>query len=112
VKQQYEIKALLNSQVRIQPKTPDSYRTIIKALAEKNSAFHTYIPKDERNYRVVLKNMNYSINPADIQYEIEKLGHTVVNIFNIKHHSTKLPLYMFFVDLKPASNNSAEYLPQ
>jgi hypothetical protein len=60
--------------------------------------------------------MHYSINPADIQTEIEKLGHTVTNIFNIKHHSTKLPLSMFFVDLKPASNIknifNVEYLQQ
>jgi hypothetical protein len=88
VKQQCEIKALPDNQVRIQPKTPDSYRAIIKALAEKNTTFHTYKPKDERNYRVVLKNMHYSINPADIQTEIEKLRLTVTNIFNIEHHST------------------------
>jgi hypothetical protein len=114
VKQQYEIKALPDNQVRIQPKTPDSYGTIINALTENNTIFHTYKPKDEGNYRVVLKNMHYSINPADIQTEIEKLGHTVTNIFNIKRHSTKLLLSMFFVDLKPALNNkdifNVEYL--
>jgi hypothetical protein len=49
--------------------------------------------------------MHFSINPADIQSEIEKLGHNVTNIYNIKHHLTKLPLPMFFVDLKPAMNN-------
>jgi hypothetical protein len=106
VKQQYEIKALPDNQVRIQPKTPDSYRVIIKVLAEKNTPFHIYKPKDEQNYRVMLKNMHYSINPADIQSEVEKLGHTVANIFTIKHHSTKLPLSMFFFDFKPASNNN------
>jgi hypothetical protein len=60
--------------------------------------------------------MYYSINPADIQTEIEKLGHIVTDIFNIKHHSNKLALSMFFVDLKPASNNkdifNVEYLQQ
>jgi hypothetical protein len=64
----------------------------------------------------VLKNMHFSINPVDIQSEIEKLGHTVTNIYNIKHHLTKLPLPMFFVDLKPATNNkdifNVEYLQQ
>jgi hypothetical protein len=67
VKQPYEIKALAGNQVRIQPKTPNSYRNIIKALAEKNMAVHTYKPKYECNYRVVHKNMHFSINPADIQ---------------------------------------------
>jgi hypothetical protein len=116
VKQSYEIKALAGNQVRIQPKTPDSYRAIIKALAEKNTAFHTYKLKYEDNYRVVLKNMHFSINPADIGSEIEKLGHTVTNIYNIKHNLTKLPLPIFFVDLKPVTNNkeifNVEYLQQ
>jgi hypothetical protein len=88
VKKQYEVKALPDNQVRIQPKTPDSDRAIIEALAEQNTTGPTYHPKDKRNYIIVLKNMHCSINPADIQTEIEKLGHTVTNIFNIKHHST------------------------
>jgi hypothetical protein len=64
----------------------------------------------------VLKNIHYSINPADIKTEIEKLGHTVTNIWNIKQYGTKLPLSMFFVELKPAPNNKdiflVEYLQQ
>jgi hypothetical protein len=54
-KQQYEIKALADNQVKVQPKTSESYRTIIKALAEKRTEFHTYKLKEERSYRVVLK---------------------------------------------------------
>jgi hypothetical protein len=59
--------------------------------------------------------MHFSIDPAEIKYEIENLGHTVTNIY-IKQNKTKLPLPMFFVDLKPASNNKdifqIEYLQQ
>jgi hypothetical protein len=73
--QQYEIKALAHNQVRIQPKTPDNYNTIIKALTGKNTS-HTFKPKEERSYRVVLKHMHFSINPFEIQTEIEKLEHT------------------------------------
>jgi hypothetical protein len=43
---------------------PESYRTIIEALAEKRSEFHTYKLKEGRSYRVMLKNMHYSINPV------------------------------------------------
>jgi hypothetical protein len=73
---QNEIKALAGNRVKIQPKTSETYRTITKSVAEKRTAFHTYKPKEERNYRIVLKNMNYSNNPS----EIEKLGHTTTNI--------------------------------
>jgi hypothetical protein len=49
--------------------------------------------------------MHYSINPEDIKIKFEKLEHMVTNISNIKHYRIKLPLSMFFVDLKPAPNN-------
>jgi hypothetical protein len=42
--------------------------------------FNTFKPKEERNFRVVLNNMHYSINPDDIKAEIEKLGHKVANV--------------------------------
>jgi hypothetical protein len=62
------------------------------------------------------KNMHYSIPPANIKTEIEKLGHQVTNIWTITQYHTKLPLSMFFVELKPAPNNKdiflMEYLQQ
>jgi hypothetical protein len=78
---------------------------ITKSLAEKQTEFHTYKPKNGRSYRVVLKNMHCSIPPADIKTEIEKLGHQVSNIWNITQYRTKLPLSVFIVELKPAPNN-------
>jgi hypothetical protein len=114
--QQSETKVLADNQVKVQPATTDSYRAITKALAEKQTEFHTYKPKEERSYRVVLKNMYYSIAPIDIKTEIEKLGHQVNNIWNITQYRTKLPLSMFYVELKPAPNNKdiflVEYLQQ
>jgi hypothetical protein len=56
--------------------------------------------------------MHYSIPST----EIEKLGHQVINISNITQYRTKLPLSMFFVELKTAPNNKdiflVEYLQQ
>jgi hypothetical protein len=43
--------------------------------------------------------MHYSINTEKM--EIEKLGHTETNIWNIKRYRTKLPYLLFFVELKP-----------
>jgi hypothetical protein len=103
--QQYVITALANKQVRVQPTTVNSYRSIAHTLTDKHAEFHTFKPKEERNYRVVLKHMHYSINPDDIKAEIENLGHKVANIWNTKQYRTKLPLSMFFVDLKLAHTN-------
>jgi hypothetical protein len=41
--------------------------------------------------------MHYSINPEEIKAEIEKLGHKVSTIWNIKQYKTKLPLSMFLL---------------
>jgi hypothetical protein len=38
--QQYEVKALAHNRVKVQPKTSESYRIIIKALAKKCKEFH------------------------------------------------------------------------
>jgi hypothetical protein len=59
--------------------------------------------------RVVLENMHYSINPDDIK--IEKLGHIVTNIWNIKQYRTNLALSIFFADLKPAPKPE-RYIPR
>jgi hypothetical protein len=105
-KLQYEIKALAANQIKIQPKTSKSYRQITKALAEKHMAFHTYKPKEQK-YRAVQKNMHYLINPAEIKSEIEKLGHTVTNIWNIKQDGNKLSLPTFFCRAKTCSEQQA-----
>jgi hypothetical protein len=49
--------------------------------------------------------------------EIEKLGHTVTNIWNIKQYRTKLPTTLHvFLELKPTLNNKdifiVEYIQQ
>jgi hypothetical protein len=58
-KEQYDIKALTDNQVKFQPKTSECNSTIVKALAERHTEFHTYKLKEERSYRVVLKNEQY-----------------------------------------------------
>jgi hypothetical protein len=105
------MKALSGNHIRIQPKTPDAYRTIVKALDEKNRSFTPINPKMN-----VAETSTEKYDPAEIKYEIENLGHTVTNIYNIKQTKIKLPLPVFFVDLKPAPNNKdifqIEYLQQ
>jgi hypothetical protein len=61
-KNEHELKILNNQQVKIQPKTTEKFSIIVKALKEKQTSFHTYKPKEERNFKVVLKNMHPSTN--------------------------------------------------
>jgi hypothetical protein len=83
-----ELKILNGHQVKIQPTSTAKYQTIIKALAEKHTEFHTYQPKENRSFRTVLRGIHYSTDTNEIKSEIEKLGHKVINIFNIKPRPT------------------------
>jgi len=46
-----------------------------------------------------------------IRKDIEEFGHkvSVTNIWNIKKHDTKMPLNMFFIELKLENNNKDIY---
>lgn len=108
-KDKYEIKALNNDQVKIQPKTTEHYTIIMRALTEKKTEFHTYQYKKERSFRVVLRNLHQTTDITDLKKEIEDLGHTVVNICNIRQRGTKKPLPLFYVELCPGDNNKDIY---
>jgi len=61
----------------------------VKKLKGKNTEFYTYKPKQERSFKVVLKHIHATANLDDIKKEIEDLGHTVTNIWNIKKQALK-----------------------
>jgi hypothetical protein len=92
---EFELKVFQDNQVKIQSKSSDKYTIIIKALAEKRTEFHTYQPKADGNFRTVLRGLHYSTDIQDIKSEIESHGHSVMNIYNIKHSGTNTPLPFF-----------------
>ena len=65
--------------------------------------------KQDRAYRVVIRNLHYSIPIDEIKEELQKKGHAVRNILNIRHKVNKYPLSMFYVDLEPKENNTEIY---
>jgi hypothetical protein len=101
----YYTKTLPDETVKVRALTIDAYRKLIKHLKEGNIIHHTYQLKEERAYRVVIRHLHYSIPTEEIKLEIEKTGHKVRNIMNVKHRITKEPLSLFFVDLEPQHNN-------
>jgi len=106
----YEIK-IMNEQTKIQPKSSIAYINIVKELKNKNTEFHTYKPKQERSFKVVLKYIHAIANPDDIKKEIEDLKHIITNIYiyYIKKQDTKRTLHMFYLELEPKSNNKDIY---
>jgi hypothetical protein len=66
-------------------------------LYERKQYHHSYQPKDERSYRVVIKHLHHMVELKDIADELSELGHKVRNIINAKYRQTKEPLNIFSV---------------
>ena len=101
----FQIKSMPNDKIKLLPKSPDVYRKIIKHMSTNKRINYTYQLKQERAYRVVLRNIHYSIDKEEIKDAIQELGHRVRNIINIRHKITKQPLSLFYIDLEPQTNN-------
>jgi hypothetical protein len=105
----YIAKALPNNTIKIMPNTPETYRKLIQHVRDEKIIHHTYQLKQERAYRIVIRDLHHSIPTSDIAEELNKKGHKVRNMINVKHRVTKEPLPLFFVDLEPQSNNKEIY---
>jgi len=105
----YFVKTLRNEQVRVQPTESSIYTSIIKALMEKNTEFHTYKPRQDRSFRVVIRNLHPSTDIQDIKQAIMEKGHEVTNIWNAKQRGTNRPLPLHFIDMKPHPTNKEIY---
>lgn len=101
----FEIKSLANDKIKITPKTPNTYREIIKHLSANSHVYYTYQLKQERAYRVVLRHIHHTVDVKDIKAALLEKDHKVRNIINVRHRLTKSPLPLFFVDLEPKPNN-------
>jgi hypothetical protein len=101
----YIVKALPNDTIKIMPNTPETYIKLIQHVRDEKIIHHTYQLKQERAYRIVIRDLHHSIPMSDIIEELNKKGHRVRNLINVKHRVSKEPLLLFFVDLEPQSNN-------
>ncbi|PNF24647.1 hypothetical protein B7P43_G18252 [Cryptotermes secundus] len=100
---------MANNIIKINCNSPETYRKMINFMRENNIIFHSYQPRDERAYKIVIKHLHHTVELKDITEELAELGHKVRNIINAKHRQTKEPLNLFFVDLEPANNNKEVY---
>ena len=105
VKNEYTLKVLSNNEIKIQPHSSEKYLPIVEELKKKNTEFHTYQRKQEKGYKVVLRNMHSSVDINELKSEIENLGHKVMKIANIRQRITQKPLPLFFIELELNDNN-------
>ena len=87
-------------------KSPNSFRQVIKLLNDKSVEYFTYQAKEDKSYRVVLKNLHPTTPTELITQDLEDLGFSVRNVTNIKKkNENSNPLPLFYIDLNPAPNN-------
>jgi hypothetical protein len=105
----YRCTSLPNDTIKINTSSPDTYRTLVRHLNQEKIVHHTYQMRQDRAYRVVIRNLHYSVPVEDIKEELQSKGHKVRNIMNIRHRVSKEPLPLFYVDLEPNQNNKEIY---
>ena len=105
----FQCKVLQNDTIKISANSVDTYRKLIRHLNSEKIIHHTYQLKQNRAYRVVIRNLHYSVPVDEISEELRSHGHPVRNIINIRHRVHKHPLSMFYVDLEPQHNNKEVY---
>lgn len=104
-KENFTYKSGRDGQARVMTSNSDCYRKLVSYLDTNNITFHTYQLKEDKPYRIVIKNIHFSTPIDDIKHDLAKNGHTVRNIVNAKSKISKLPMSIFFVDLEPSTNN-------
>lgn len=82
-----------------------SYRQIIHLLNESKIEYFTYQAKEDKPYRVAIRNLHPTTDTNFIKDELSQFGFSVRNITNIKSKITKTALPIFFVDLNPDPSN-------
>jgi hypothetical protein len=75
----------------------DSYRAVIKYLKENEVPHHSLQNKEDKPFRVVIKNLHPSTDISFIKTELSALGFVVRNINNARHRLSKSPLPIFLL---------------
>lgn len=105
----YTTKALANNTVKVNANDVETYRKLIRHVCEEEIVHHTYQVQQDRAYRVVIRDLHPTVPESIIKEELQKKGHKVRNIMNIRHRVSKEPLPLFFVDIEPDTNNKEIY---
>ncbi|KAL4104083.1 hypothetical protein QTP88_019396 [Uroleucon formosanum] len=94
-------------QLKIQTASPEAYRILVHHLKNNDALFHTFQLNQDKPIRAVIRNIHSSTTVDEIKKELTDLSFEVLQITQVLHKTTKLPLPLFFVDL-PQSEKSSE----
>lgn len=105
-KNEFSFKTVNKNQLRIISANADAYKKIITLIRESGLIGHTFNKKDERCFRVAIKNLHHSTPISAIKEELEKTGNVVQGaIINAKYGPEKLPTSTFFANFIPGPKN-------
>ncbi|KAL4136392.1 hypothetical protein QTP88_007940 [Uroleucon formosanum] len=91
--------------LKIITKNSDSYRSVVKFLNDQGAEYHTYQQRENKAFRIIIRNIHPSTPTNEVGIAIQEIGFTVKQVVNVRHKITKLALPIFFVDLEPAEIN-------
>jgi hypothetical protein len=103
---EFECQASQNNGVTFYPRTADSYRAIVRHLKTIEMSFHSYQLPNEKPFRIVIRHLHPSTEPAEITEALTMLSFKVRNVVNVLQAGTRTPLPLFFVDLEPSQDNN------
>ncbi|XP_020808002.1 uncharacterized protein LOC110183986 [Drosophila serrata] len=78
-KELFFYKVQRDGHVRVMVKTIEEYRKLVKTLTTDLVKFHTYQLKQERAFRVVIKNLHFSTDIDLIKQDVQSKGHTILS---------------------------------
>lgn len=90
----------ITDRLKIQTTNPESYRALVHFLRKENAEFHTYQLQEDKQTRVVIRNL-HPTTPCDlIKEELVTRCFEVRQVTPVLHKLNKNPLLLFFVDLE------------
>jgi Associated with zinc fingers len=99
------MKTRANKDTAVYLESSEEYRKAVKACREKKITFHCYQLKEEKPFRVVIRNIHPSTPIEMIQQDIESQGMKVRNISCVRKKQTGDFLPLHFVDLERGPDN-------
>lgn len=104
----FSFKIVNRNQLRVSCENTETYKKVITVVREKGLIGHTFNKKEDRCFRIVIRNLHHTTPHEAIIEEIEKTGNKVSGeIINVKYGPDKKPTSTFFVNLFPSPENRA-----